>query len=80
MKSKEFNNALGKHVQMAAEMFFDAAVDSYDRDDYGSFKATLRSSKFLTKIDSKIGLRISRIKGNQVPDLKAVCRSLKKKK
>lgn len=80
MTSQEFQNALSKHVQLAAEMFFDAAVDSYDRDDYGSFKATLRSSRFLSKVDSKIGLRISRIKAQQVPDLKAVCRSLKKKK
>lgn len=78
MKAREFRSALSKHVQLASEFFFDAAVDSYDRDDYGSFKATLRSSKFLSKMDSKIGLRISRIKRGQVPDLKAVCKTLKK--
>lgn len=78
MKTAEFRSGLAKHVQHAAEMFFDAAVDSYDRDDYGSFKATLRSSKFLSKIDSKIGLRIGRLRKGQVPDLKNVCRTLKK--
>jgi hypothetical protein len=52
MKTTEFENALKKYVIKAASLFFDAAVDTYDRDEYGSFKSTLRSTKFLQKIDT----------------------------
>jgi hypothetical protein len=78
MKTNEFNNALGKYVARAASMFYDAAIDTYDRDEYGSFKSTLRSGKFLQKIDSKINSRIVKLAAKSVPDLVAVCKSAKK--
>jgi hypothetical protein len=58
--SAEFNNALGKYVKKTASIFYDAAIDTYD-EEYGSFKSTLRSTKFLEKIDSKINNRIFRL-------------------
>ena len=77
MKTQDFQNALEKYVKRGASMFFDAAVDTYDHEDYGSVKSTLRSTKFLQKIDGKINMRIARLEPNSLPDLAAVCRSAK---
>jgi len=77
MKSTEFENALRKYVSKAASLFFDAAVDTHDRDEYGSFKSTLRSAKFLQKIDSKLNSRITRLQSRSLPDLVSVCKSAK---
>lgn len=77
MRSIEFENALRKYVKKAVEMFYDAAVDSYDRDQYGSFKSTLRSAKFLVKIDSKINSRIVKLTAKSLPDLAATARAIK---
>jgi hypothetical protein len=77
MKSPEFENALRKYIKKAGELFFDAAVDTYDRDEYGSMKSTLRSAKFLQKIDSKLNSRIARLPAKALPDLAAVCKSAK---
>jgi hypothetical protein len=77
MKSKDFQNALRKYVTQATNLFYEAAVDTYERDEYGSVKSTLRSSKFLSKIDSKLKLRIARLKPKLLPDLIAVCKSIK---
>ena len=57
-------------------MFYDAAVDTYDGE-YGSFKSTLRSTKFLQKIDSKINSRIARLTPKSLPDLMQVCKSVR---
>jgi AIPR protein len=77
MKTTEFSNALEKYVALAASMFYDAAVDTYDSEEYGSFKSTLRSSKFLQKIDSKINNRMLKLPAKKLPDLAAVCKSAK---
>ena len=53
--------------------------DTYERDEYGSFKSTLRSAKFLQKVDSKLNSRIARLATKALPDLAAVCRSIKYK-
>ncbi|WP_175748496.1 AIPR family protein [Burkholderia pyrrocinia] len=75
MRTDEFKNAVTKYVNKAVAMFYDAAVDTYDREQYGSFKSTLRSSKFLTKIDSKINSRIVKLAAKALPDLVAVAKS-----
>lgn len=76
MKRPEFSSALKKYVNEAAEIFWDAAVDAYDPDDYGTFKSALRSSAFFKKVDSKLSLRIMKsLKDKKFPDLKSVCRS-----
>jgi hypothetical protein len=77
MKSSEFKNALKKYVKRAGGLFFDAAVDTYDRDEYGSFKSTLRSAKFLQKVDSKLNIKMARLANKALPDLSAVCKSIK---
>jgi len=77
MRSAEFENALRKYVKRAVEMFYDAAVDSYDREQYGSFKSTLRSSKFLVRIDSKINSRIVKVNAKSLPDLAATAKTVK---
>jgi hypothetical protein len=73
----EFSNVLRKYAKMAATMFYDAAVDTYDRDEYGSFKSTLRSAKFLQRINSNINSRIARLEKKALPDPVAVCRTAK---
>lgn len=73
MKTPEFQTALKKYVVRAAALFYDAAVDAYDRELYGSFKSTLRSSKFMQKIDSKINLRVTQLK-EKLPDLAQVAK------
>jgi hypothetical protein len=77
MMTQEFKNALTKYVACAVSMFYDAAVDTYDRDEYGSVKSTLRSSKFLQKIDSKINSRMLKLNSKPLPDLASVCKSVK---
>jgi hypothetical protein len=77
MNSVEFKNALRKYIKQAATMFYDAAVDTYDREEYGSFKSTLRSAKFLQRINSKINSRISRLDKKILPDLAVVCKTAK---
>ncbi|MDT5057030.1 MAG: hypothetical protein QOF66_5396 [Mycobacterium sp.] len=62
---------------MRANMFYDAAIDTYDCDEYGSFKSTLRSVKFFQRINSKINSRIARLEKKALPDLVAVCRTSK---
>ena len=75
METTEFKSALKKYVTRAAALFYDAAVDAYDRDMYGSVKSTLRSAKFLSKIDSKLNLRAAQLPPKSLPDLAAVARS-----
>ncbi len=75
--AKEFKNAVRKYVSKAVAMFYDAAVDTYDRDQYGSFKSTLRSPKFLIKIDSKLNNRIVKINPKELPNLVATLKSIK---
>lgn len=78
MVSDDFKNALQKYVSKATALFYDAAVDAYDRETYGSFKSTLRSAKFLAKIDSKLNLRITQLPPKALPDLAAVGKSQKR--
>jgi len=78
MKSIEFHNALMKYINQAVSMFYDAAVDTYERDQFGSFKSTLRSSKFLQKIDSKINSRMVKLSAKALPNLEATVKSIKK--
>lgn len=77
MQTDDFSNALRKYVAKSALMFYDVAVDTYDREDYGSFKSTLRSAKFLQKIDSKLNGRLVALDKKTLPDLIAVCKSAK---
>ena len=77
MNTTEFKNALRRYVKQAATMFYDAAVDTYDHDEYGSFKSTLRSVKFLQRVSSKINSRIARLDKKALPNLATVCKTAK---
>lgn len=78
MITPDFQNGLRKYVGKATAMFYDAAVDAYDRDIYGSLKSTLRSSKFLVKIDSKLNLRVTQLATKSLPDLAILSKAIKK--
>lgn len=78
MVTPDFKNGLRKYVAKATAMFYDAAVDAYDRDTYGSFKSTLRSTKFLHKIDSKLNLRVTQLAARSLPDLATLSKPVKK--
>ncbi len=77
VNSKEFNNALKKYVKKAVGMYYDAAVDTYDRDEFWSFKSTSRSPKFLQKLDSKINSRIAKLDKSSLPDLVQTAKSIR---
>jgi hypothetical protein len=77
MKSQDFENAITKYIRKAITMFYDAAVDTYDHEQFGSFKSTLRSSKFLLKIDSKINSRMVKLSDKALPKLEATAKSAK---
>ena len=77
MNTDQFKSSLNRYVERATAMFYDAAVDAYDRDTYGSFKSTLRSAKFLQKMDSKLSLRTTQLAAKVLPDLSSVAKSAK---
>lgn len=77
MKTEVFQNAITKYAAKATEIFFDAAIDTYDRSEYGSVKSTLRSTKFLGKMESKIAMRAAKLKAKELPNLVDVCKSIK---
>ena len=77
MNTDQFKSSLTKYVEKATALFYDAAVDAYDRDSYGSFKSTLRSTKFLQKLDSKLNLRTTQLAAKMLPDLATVAKSIK---
>jgi len=78
MRTDQFGNAIKKYVEAAIDVFYESAIDTYDREEYGSFKATLRSVKFLQKFDSKVNNKISRMKKDKRPfgDLAATAKSI----
>jgi len=77
MNTPEFTSGVRKYVSKAVDRFYDAAVDTYDREEYGSFKSSLRSTKFLQKMEGKINARIARLPEKSLPDLVGLCKSLK---
>lgn len=77
MRDKAFQNAIDKYASKATEIYFDAAIDTYDRSEYGSVKSTLRSTKFLGKMESKIAMRAAKLKAKELPNLVDVCKSIK---
>lgn len=77
MTNAAFQSAIAKYASKATEIFFDAAIDTYDRAEYGSVKSTLRSAKFLGKMESKIAMRSAKLKARELPNLVDVCKSIK---
>jgi hypothetical protein len=77
MKDEIFRNAVRKYAKKATDIYFDAAIDTYDQSEYGSVKSTLRSAKFLGKMDSKIAMRAAKLNSKELPSLADVCKSIK---
>jgi hypothetical protein len=76
-----FRNALAKIVDMAIEIYYLQAVDTYGNgDDFGTYKSTLRSTKFLQLIEPKIDFKISqlgKLKTGKMSALEAVAKNIK---
>jgi len=62
MNTETFKNAIYKYADKSVDLFYESAIDTYDKEEYGSFKSTLRSTKFLQKLDSKVNNKIIRMK------------------
>lgn len=58
----EVKNALKKYVTEAVDLFFDIAVDTYEKEVFGTYKSAFRSQKFLERVESKLERRIARLK------------------
>ena len=76
-----FRNALANIVDFAVEIYYLQAVDTYGGGgDFGTHKSTLRSTKFLqlieTKIDFKVG-QLAKVKSNRPSALENVAKSIK---
>lgn len=71
----EFTSSLKKYVSKAVELYYNEAVNTYDPEEYGSFKSTLRSNKFLEKVTTKMAMKINSIKG--LPNLENTAKSIK---
>lgn len=73
----EFQSAVAKYASSAVNVFYDAAVDTYDREEYGSFKSTLRSTRFLGRMESKLNSRVLKLLPKALPDLAQVAKAIK---
>lgn len=76
----EVKNTLRKYVIEAADLFYDIAVDTYEKDAFGTYKSAFRSQRFLEKVESKLDRRIVRLgEGKKkLPALERVAKSAKK--
>lgn len=75
LNSEPVRNFLTKTAEMAVDIFYTQAVDSYgDGEEFGSYKSTLRSIKFLQKIEKKSEFKVRNLK--KVAKLENVCKSI----
>lgn len=66
---------LNKIASEAIDIFYNLAVDTYgDGDEFGSYKATLRSAKFLQKIIKKTDFKVGKLV--KVQKLENVCKGI----
>ncbi len=64
-------------MKKAVDIYYDAALDTYDRDEYGSFKSALRLTKFLQKMDGKIKIRVVKLNAKSLPYLVVIAKPIK---
>ncbi|WP_126283590.1 AIPR family protein [Burkholderia stagnalis] len=76
-----FRNALSKIADSAIEIYYLQAVDTYQGGkEFGTYKSTLRSTRFLQQIEQKIDFKVSQLpllKSNRPPALENVAKSIK---
>ena len=79
MKADSYRGALRKYVELAIDLYFDLASDTYDPTEFGSPRRAMRSAKFLQRIAQKLDNKIISLKGKKtkLPDLEAAVRSTK---
>ncbi|MCP1617835.1 AIPR protein [Pseudomonas sp. SLBN-26] len=75
LNTEAVTNHLSKIAELAVEIFYTQAVDTYgDGEEFGSYKSTLRSMKFLQKIERKSDFKVRNLK--KVPKLENVCKGI----
>ncbi|MFM0648090.1 AIPR family protein [Paraburkholderia bryophila] len=76
-----FRNALSRIADSAIEIYYLQAVDTYQGGkEFGTFKSTLRSARFLQQIEPKIDFKVSQLptlKTNRPPILENVAKNIK---
>lgn len=76
-----FRNALSKIADAAIEIYYLQAVDTYQSGkEFGTYKSTLRSTRFLQQIEPKIDFKVSQLptqKTNRPPILENVAKNIK---
>lgn len=81
INSAAFRNALARIVDIAVEIYYLQAVDTYGNgNEFGTFKSTLRSSKFLQLLEPKIDFKVSqlsKLKTNKPSALENVAKNIK---
>lgn len=82
IKTDAFRGALAKIADAAIEIYYLQAIDTYQggRKEFGTFKSTLRSTRFLQQIEPKIDFKVSQLsmaKSNRPPVLENVARNIK---
>ena len=79
--AKPFHNALSKIVDFAVEIYYLQALDTYGNGkEFGTFKSTLRSTKFLQLIEPKIDFKVAQLakqKTNKPSALENVAKNIK---
>lgn len=75
INTEPVKNYLAKIAETAVEIFYTQAVDTYgDGEEFGSYKSTLRSIKFLQKIEKKSDFKVRNLK--RVQKLDNICKAI----
>lgn len=81
INTSTFQNALSKIVDSAVEIYYLQALDTYGNGgQFGTFKSTLRSAKFLQLIEPKIDFKVAqlaKLKTNKPSALENVAKNIK---
>lgn len=81
INTKQFQSALSKIVDAAVEIYYLQALDTYGNGkEFGTFKSTLRSTKFLQLIEPKIDFKVTQLakqKTNKPSALENVAKNIK---
>lgn len=73
---RDFLSGLQKYVNKAVELYYGEAINTYDYEEYGSIKSTLRSNKFLEKMNSKLNMKINNLKKSELKNLETTAKSI----
>ncbi|MEK7943698.1 AIPR family protein [Pigmentiphaga sp. YJ18] len=81
INTDNFRAALGKIADTAIEIYYLQAVDTYQGGkEFGTYKSTLRSTRFLQQLEPKIDFKVAQLptmKTNRPPILENVAKNIK---